>query len=106
MINNKRWGTFLLGDEKIFTLHSTLNGIDKNKLTFDDEKVFPYVTRSKNNNGLDMFVSRQSFAINKGNVISIGLDTQTVFYQETDFYTGQNVQILYNEYLIKMLRCF
>lgn len=106
MINNKRWGTFLLGDEKIFTLHSTLNGIDKNKLTFDDEKIFPYVTRSKNNNGLDMFVSRQSFAINKGNVISIGLDTQTVFYQETDFYTGQNVQILYNEYLNKNVAMF
>ena len=106
MINSKRWGTFLLGDEKIFTLHSTLNGIDKNKLTDDGEKIFPYVTRSKNRNGLDMFISKQPSAINKGNVIIIGLDTQTVFYQEADFYTGQNVQILYNEYLTKNIAMF
>ena len=26
--------------------------------------------------------------------MTIGLDTQTVFYQEEDFYTGQNVHIL------------
>ena len=29
-----------------------------------------------------------------GNVITIGLDTQTVFYQPRNFYTGQNIQIL------------
>lgn len=106
MIRNKKWGTFLLGDEKVFTLHSTLNGIDKNKLIDDGEKIFPYITRSKSNNGLDMFVSKQSYPINKGNVIIIGLDTQTVFYQEADFYTGQNVQLLYNEYLNKNVAMF
>lgn len=106
MINKKKWGTFLLGDKKIFTLHSTLNGIDKNKLTDDGEKIFPYVTRSKNRNGLDMFISKQPSALNKGNVIIIGLDTQTVFYQEADFYTGQNVQILYNEHLTKNIAMF
>lgn len=106
MIRNKKWGTFLLGDEKVFTLHSTLNGIDKNKLIDDGEKIFPYITRSKSNNGLDMFVSKQSSPINKGNVIIIGLDTQTVFYQEADFYTGQNVQILYNEFLNKNVAMF
>lgn len=106
MIRNKKWGTFLLGDEKVFTLHPTLNGIDKNKLIDDGEKNFPYITRSKSNNGLDMFVSKQSSPINKGNVIIIGLDTQTVFYQEADFYTGQNVQLLYNEYLNKNVAMF
>ncbi|MBS9782175.1 MAG: hypothetical protein KGV43_00015 [Arcobacter sp.] len=33
------------------------------------------------------------------NVISIGLDTQTVFYQNSKFYTGQNIQILSNQNL-------
>lgn len=106
MIKNRKWKEFFLGDEEIFTLHATLNGINKNKLVDDGEAKFPYVTRTKINNGLDMFISKQPSPINKGNVIIIGLDTQTVFYQETDFYTGQNVQILYNCYLTKNIALF
>lgn len=34
-------------------------------------------------------------------MISIGLDTQSIFYQHSPFYTGQNIQILYNENLNK-----
>ena len=34
--------------------------------------------------------------MDEGNVITIGLDTQTVFYQPTSFYTGQNIQIIRN----------
>ena len=105
-MKNREWKEFFLGDEEIFTLHATLNGIDKNKLVDDGEKKFPYVTRTKINNGLDMFVSKQPSLINRGNVIIIGLDTQTVFYQETEFYTGQNVQILYNRYLTKNIALF
>ncbi len=43
-----------------------------------------------------MFITNQSerYHIDKGNVITIGLDTQTVFYQSAPFYTGQNIQII------------
>ena len=51
MIKNRKWKEFFLGDEEIFTLHATLNGIDKNKLVDDGEAKFPYVTRTKINNG-------------------------------------------------------
>jgi len=34
-------------------------------------------------------------------VITIGLDTQTVFYQPTAFYTGQNIQVIRHEKLDK-----
>lgn len=105
-MKTKEWKEFFLGDENIFTLHATVNGIDKNKLVEDGEKKFPYITRSKINNGLDMFVSKQPGQINRGNVIIIGLDTQTVFYQESDFYTGQNIQLLYNQYLTKNVAMF
>lgn len=56
------------------------------------------------NNGLSMFVGkeqRKKYSINDGNVIIIGLDTQTAFYQPHQFYTGQNVQILTNQYMNK-----
>ncbi len=43
-----------------------------------------------------MFVTEQPlrYKVDEGNVITIGLDTQTVFYQPTSFYTGQNIQII------------
>lgn len=45
---------------------------------------------------MDIFVTEQSskYQVDEGNVITIGLDTQTVFYQPTSFYTGQNIQII------------
>jgi hypothetical protein len=43
---------------------------------------------------------------NSGNVITIGLDTQTVFYQPIDFYTGQNIQILSNSKINKYTAMF
>lgn len=45
---------------------------------------------------MDMFVTEQPlcYKVDEGNVITIGLDTQTVFYQPTSFYTGQNIQII------------
>jgi hypothetical protein len=55
---------------------------------------FPYVTRSSNNNGIADIIPRQEIEPNPGNVIAVGLDTQTATYQPIDFYTGQNVQIL------------
>ena len=63
----------------------------------------PYITRSEKENGYDSFVCNQSdnYKIDKSNVITIGLDTQTVFYQPYEFYTGQNIQILENPNLNK-----
>lgn len=86
------WKEFLIGD--IFKISSTSSSIDKVKLT-GKQGLFPYITRTDKNNGYDSFVGKQpKYSTDKGNVITIGLDTQTVFYQETEFYTGQNIQIL------------
>lgn len=43
-----------------------------------------------------MFICEQSskYKVDEGNVITIGLDTQTVFYQPSSFYTGQNIQVI------------
>ncbi len=85
---------FSLGDKSIFDLHSTVNGIDKNKLNLSGENIYPYVTRTDNNNGIANFIPVQNKDVNPGNTISIGLDTQTVFYQPSPYYTGQNIQVL------------
>ena len=60
----------------------------------------PYITRSDLNNGISGFYNEQNkYKKDVDNCITIGLDTQTVFYQSKDFYTGQNIQILRNPYM-------
>ncbi|WP_300558435.1 restriction endonuclease subunit S [Companilactobacillus sp.] len=93
-LSDKNWSMFSLGDKSIFDLHSTVNGIDKNKLNLSGENIYPYVTRTDNNNGIANFIPVQNKDVNPGNTISIGLDTQTVFYQPSPYYTGQNIQVL------------
>lgn len=92
-LKNTNWKEFVF--ENIFSINSTNSGIDKNKLILNKGNI-PYITRTDKNNGIDCFVGKQNdkYKIEKKNVITIGLDTQTVFYQEYEFYTGQNIQIL------------
>ena len=83
----------------MFTIRATSSGIDKIRLTLRDGE-FPYVTRSDRNNGIQTFVCEQpKYATDAGNCITVGLDTQTAFYQPKEFYTGQNIQILTNDRL-------
>lgn len=97
-LKNIHWTEFVF--EAIFKINSTNSGIDKNKLNSNKGDI-PYITRSDKNNAIDFFIGLQEekFKIDTGNVITIGLDTQTVFYQVHSFYTGQNIQILTNDYL-------
>lgn len=112
-LNFYKWAEFKLG--RIVNIHSTPSGIDKISLNKEGEKIYPYVTRSGTKpNGIDSYVPKQNAQINKKNQITLGLDTQTVFFQDQDFYTGQNIQIIsYNEinkynalFLIGVLRNF
>lgn len=100
------WKAFKI--DELFEISATKSGIDKNKLNTKTGNI-PYITRTDLNNGINMFVSERQLCghnIDDGNVITIGLDTQTVFYQERQFYTGQNIQILKNEYLNKNIASF
>lgn len=88
----KEWKDFVFG--KAFSIESTNSSIDRIKLTVGNGEI-PYITRSDTNNGIDSFILEQSkYEIDEGNAITIGLDTQTVFYQSKSFYTGQNIQVV------------
>lgn len=87
--------------DETFTLKSTSSGINGDKLNEKQGRT-PYVTRSVNKNGIKQYVTDSQpgkWAKDDGNVITIGLDTQTAYYQPVPFITGQNVHILKHEKL-------
>ncbi|WP_035332572.1 restriction endonuclease subunit S [Dysgonomonas capnocytophagoides] len=104
-LKNKEWREFVLSS--LFDIKSTSSSIDKSRLNNRDGSI-PYITRTDKNNGIDIFVVTQDakYELDPGNVITIGLDTQTVFFQATAFYTGQNIQILHSSNLNKYVAAF
>lgn len=104
-LKNKEWKEFEF--EELFEINSTSSGIDRNKL-INKKGTIPYLTRSEKNNAYDSFICEQDdkYRIDDSNVITIGLDTQTVFYQPNKFYTGQNIQILKSKHLDKEIAQF
>lgn len=98
-LTDREWREFVFGE--LFDISSTKSSIDKKRLTGIHGNN-PYITRSENNNGIDSFIDEQAyFSMNEANAITIGLDTQTVFYQSFPFYTGQNIQIIRHPQLNK-----
>lgn len=91
-LSDREWKAFQLNDE-IFSLYSSINSTDFSKIKKIGNEYYPFITRTEKNNGIAHFVSMQVKKFNKSNVLIIGLDTQTVFYQPFKFYTGQNIQI-------------
>jgi hypothetical protein len=72
---------------------------DKSKLVLTGEGRYPFVPRTRENNGIDGSCVRQEKNPEPGNAVTIGLDTQTVAYQPVAFYTSQNIQMLRYERL-------
>ena len=96
-LESREWREFFIsGNEGVFKIESTSSGIDKNKLNLQGGNI-PYITRSDVANGINLFLSEKQqskYKIDSGNCITVGLDTQTVFYQPYSFFTGQNIQVL------------
>lgn len=103
-LSDYEWKEFLLKD--LFDIRATSSGIDRNKLT-GKLGLTPYITRTDLNNGFDSFIGEQpKYNLDSGNVITVGLDTQTAFYQPVEFYTGQNIQVLESEYINRYTALF
>ena len=87
-LNEKTWAQLsAFGDDAPLCIKTTDSSID--------------VTRSDSNNGLARFVSPKNyeFGSDDGGCITVGLDTQTAFYQPHKFVTGQNIQVITGESL-------
>lgn len=101
-LDKKTWTQLpAFGDGAPLRIETTNSSIDGVRLIDDVVKSVPYITRSDANNGLSRFVSAKNyeFGSNDGGCITVGLDTQTAFYQPHKFVTGQNIQIITGENL-------
>ncbi|WP_053115698.1 restriction endonuclease subunit S [Winslowiella iniecta] len=79
------------------TMKASSASYDKSKLVHAGKGRYPFVSRTRENNGIDGICVRQAKEPEPGNAITIGLDTQTVAYQPVAFYTSQNIQVLRHE---------
>lgn len=99
-LDEKTWKQLsAFGDGAPLHIETTNSSIDGIRLIDDGERSVPYITRSDANNGLARFVSAKNyeFGSDDGGCITVGLDTQTAFYQPHKFVTGQNVQVITGE---------
>lgn len=93
----KKWGKFsAFGENGLFRIETTNSSIDSVRIKKGVETVVPYITRSNESNGIARFVSDDNYenGSDEGGCITVGLDTQTAFYQPYKFVTGQNVHII------------
>lgn len=105
-LDEKEWKKFkAFGDDGIFDIAATSSSIDGIRLKDGWKKNLPYVTRTDNSNGIAHFVSSENlfYGYDPAGCITVGLDTQTAFWQPHDFVTGQNIQVIsgnkLNQYL-------
>lgn len=101
-LDEKEWKQLsAFGEGAPLCIETTSSSIDGIRLIDGEEKRVPYITRSDSNNGLARFVDARNyqFGSDDGGCITVGLDTQTAFYQSHKFVTGQNVQVITGEQL-------
>ena len=114
-LSEKEWSKFrAFGDKGILDIATTNSSIDGIRLIDGAGKNLPYITRSEANNGIARFVSEDNrkYGIDPAGSITIGLDTQTAYWQPNEFVTGQNIQVITgnvlnewnSQFLIPLLR--
>lgn len=101
-LTEKEWQKFkAFGKGSICNIETTSSSIDKIRIIDGDDKVLPYITRSESNNGITQFISKRNkeYGVDHAGSITVGLDTQTAYWQPHEFVTGQNIQIVTGNHL-------
>lgn len=108
-LDEKEWKKFSVFDkDKILEIHATNSSIDGIRLIDGEDEIVPYITRTDNCNGIAHFVdiNNYKYGCDDSGTITVGLDTQTAFYQPYKFITGQNIQIISRQNMSENLAHF
>ena len=96
-LNEKTWKKFdVFGERGFLQISATSSSIDGIHLKESEVETVPYITRTDSSNGVARFVGKENYKYgsDEAGCITVGLDTQTAFYQPHKFVTGQNIQIV------------
>lgn len=99
-LNTDEWKWFTISDfcEKPYKA-TAYNANELMDCKADSPKAILYVTRTDVNNGCKGFVINEDFTqIEKGNAITIGDTTSTIYYQSRDFICGDHMVVLRSKY--------
>lgn len=90
-LNIREWKEFIVGD--LFNLINS-TAYHKKDITESEENdnKIAYITRSKFNNGLNMYVKKEDLLnVNPKNTISFGAENANFFFQEEEYITGNKM---------------
>lgn len=87
--NSVGWATFEIRD--LFDVLSTKKKFNAADLTFNGR--YRYIARGEGRNGIRGYINEDEKYLNKGNTISFGQDTATMFYQSESYFTGDKIKI-------------
>lgn len=96
-INIKKWKEFTISE--LFKIEKAKNITIEVAQEYIGNEI-PYITRTEYDNGANFFVMRtDKFQLEKGNCITIGGEGANIYYQDSDFISGNNINKLYAEHL-------
>ncbi|WP_258058225.1 restriction endonuclease subunit S [Campylobacter hyointestinalis] len=87
--NSRIWQEFRIGD--LFEIKTPKKRFDANKIKFGG--LYPYVVRTSINNGIRGYITENTDFLNEKNTISFGQDTATMFYQKSEYFTGDKIKV-------------
>ena len=107
-LNLKKWQWFRLGDYFDTPYKATVyNAISLTPCEKESNNSIAYITRTDVNNGCKNYVVNDGFTdVEKGNAITIGDTTATIYYQENEFICGDHMVVVRSKFLNKYVGMF
>lgn len=102
-LETSEWKYFKLID--LFRIERARN-VKSEDAKEEEGKIVPYIVRSSLNNGLSFHVKENKFPVEKGNCITIAGEGASIFYQDRDFISGNNIHKLYSNFLNENIGLF
>lgn len=103
-LNDKEWKEFIIGE--IFDDIVNSKAYHKNNLAEVIENPIPYITRTKNNNGLEKIVENSELDKNPKNTIVFGAESATFFYEPFEYVTGNKMYYIKDKHFNKYVCLF
>lgn len=102
-LNEREWSEFIIGE--LFEIVNS-KPLHKNQLESFGDSTLPYITRTINSNGLELFVEDEGYSKNPSNTIVFGAESATFFYEPFEYITGNKMYYIVDDHFNKYVCLF